>query len=107
MAPRAGGNTIGWQDKQDYRAKLTIAKAAVRQVQREEVKDALRAKDEARQRAGDGKAKAGRQTSSRVHFVARSRYAREHDAEARSALSARAAARAAGARDGAWRDSQT
>ena len=28
----AGDNTIGWQDKQAYRAKLTIAKAAVKNV---------------------------------------------------------------------------
>ena len=47
----AGDNTIGWQDKQAYRAKLTIAKAAVKQVQRQEVKDTLQKKDEARQRA--------------------------------------------------------
>ena len=47
----AGDNTIGWQDKKDYRAKLTIARAAVRQVQRQEVKDVLREKDAARQRA--------------------------------------------------------
>ena len=49
----AGDNTIGWQDKQAYRAKLTIAKAAVRQVQRQEVKETLQKKDEARQRARD------------------------------------------------------
>ena len=48
----AGDNTIGWQDKKDYRAKLTIAKAAVRQVQREEVKDAMRAKTLPKGRAG-------------------------------------------------------
>ena len=51
MAPLAGDNTIGWQDKQDYRAKLTVAKAAVRRVQREEVKETLQKKDAARQRA--------------------------------------------------------
>ena len=51
MAQLAGDNTIGWQDKQAYRAKLTIAKAAVRQVQRQEVKETLQKKDAARQRA--------------------------------------------------------
>ena len=50
MAPLAGDNTIGWQDKQAYRAKLTIARAAVKQVQRQEVKETLQKKDEARQR---------------------------------------------------------
>ena len=44
-AAMAGDNTIGWQDKQAYRAKLTIAKAAVRQVQRQEVKETLQKKD--------------------------------------------------------------
>ena len=47
----AGDNTIGWQDKQDYRAKLTVAKAAVRRVQRQEVQETLQKKDAARQRA--------------------------------------------------------
>lgn len=99
MAPAPlAGPAIGWQDKDQYRAKMTVTRAAVKKVQKQAVAEAQGAKEAARARAQEiklGKAVAGRPRWVKPSKVAQARGDAAHAEDAKARATARRAAAAA------------